>query len=65
MNKLAEIMQRKDFKTDSKKITSSALRKKEKEIKKLQQELNMERDKYGQMATKYMRENTELQAVCI
>ncbi|XP_072046423.1 rho-associated protein kinase 2-like [Amphiura filiformis] len=61
VNKLAEVMQRKDWTKDAKKPTSSTLRR-EKELRKLQQELSLEREKYGQMANKYMRENTELQA---
>ena len=56
-------MHRKDFSKDTKKPSSSALKKKEKESRRLQQELQMEKDKYGQMATKYMRENADLQGV--
>lgn len=64
MNKLAEIMNRKDMKLDQKKKGSTAdLRKKEKENRKLQLELNQEKDKFNHMAIKYQKELSEMQAV--
>lgn len=64
VNKLAEIMNRKDMKLDQKKKGSTAdLRKKEKENRKLQLELNQEKDKFNHMAIKYQKELSEMQAV--
>lgn len=64
MNKLAEIMNRKDMKLDQKKKGSTAdLRKKEKENRKLQLELNQEKEKFNHMAIKYQKELSEMQAV--
>ncbi|KAK2895147.1 rho-associated protein kinase 1 isoform X1 [Channa argus] len=63
VNKLAEIMNRKDMKLDKKRKDSSAdLRKKEKENRKLQLELNQEKDKFNIMAIKYQKELSEMQA---
>ncbi|XP_018613369.2 rho-associated protein kinase 1 isoform X3 [Scleropages formosus] len=63
VNKLAEIMNRKDMKLDQKKKASTAdLRKKEKENRKLQLELNQEKDKFNHMAIKYQKELSEMQA---
>ncbi|KAM6948964.1 rho-associated protein kinase 1 [Aplochiton taeniatus] len=63
VNKLAEIMNRKDMKLDAKKKGSTAdLRKKEKENRKLQAELNQEKDKFNHMAIKYQKELSEMQA---
>ncbi|KAM4557215.1 rho-associated protein kinase 1 isoform 1-T1 [Fundulus diaphanus] len=63
VNKLAEIMNRKDMKLDQKKKGSTAeLRKKEKENRKLQQELNQEKEKFNQMAVKCQKELNEMQA---
>ncbi|XP_055847217.1 rho-associated protein kinase 1 isoform X2 [Episyrphus balteatus] len=57
VNKLAEVMNRKDTDLQSKqkaKVRSSAdLRKKEKESRRLQQELTQERDKYNQLLLKF------------
>ncbi|XP_012683372.2 rho-associated protein kinase 1 [Clupea harengus] len=62
VNKLAEIMNRKDMKLDHKKKGSTAdLRKKEKENRKLQLELNQEKEKFNHMAIKYQKELSELQ----
>ncbi|XP_028329141.1 rho-associated protein kinase 1 isoform X2 [Gouania willdenowi] len=62
VNKLAEIMNRKDMKLDQKKKGSTAdLRKKEKEFRKLQAELNLEKDKFNHMAIKYQKELSEMQ----
>ncbi|XP_046882742.1 rho-associated protein kinase 1 isoform X1 [Hypomesus transpacificus] len=63
VNKLAEIMNRKDMKLDQKKKGSTAdLRKKEKENRKLQLDLNQEKDKFNHMAIKYQKELSEMQA---
>uniref|UniRef100_A0A8C3XX90 non-specific serine/threonine protein kinase n=1 Tax=Chelydra serpentina TaxID=8475 RepID=A0A8C3XX90_CHESE len=62
VNKLAEIMNRKDFKIDRKKANIQDLRKKEKENRKLQLELNQEKEKYNQMVVKYQKEVNEMQA---
>ncbi|KAM9323612.1 rho-associated protein kinase 1 isoform 2-T2 [Pholidichthys leucotaenia] len=63
VNKLAEIMNRKDMKLDQKKKGSTVdLRKKEKENRKLQLELNQEKDKFNHMAIKYQKELSEMQA---
>ncbi|KAL0966249.1 hypothetical protein UPYG_G00292890 [Umbra pygmaea] len=63
VNKLAEIMNRKDMKLDSKKKGSTTdLRKKEKENRKLQLELNQEKDKFNLMAIKYQKELSEMSA---
>ena len=64
MNKLAEIVNRKDFQASnkgSKKVSSSELRKKEKENRKLQQELTQEKEKFSQAVAKYTRDINELQ----
>ncbi|XP_068083475.1 rho-associated protein kinase 2 [Anabrus simplex] len=65
VNKLAEIMNRKDMSNTGRgknKVSSADLRKREKECRKLQQELTQERDKYGQMSAKWQKEIQELQA---
>lgn len=62
VNKLAEIMNRKDFKIDRKKASMQDLRKKDKENRKLQLELNQEKEKFNQMVVKYQREVNEMQA---
>ena len=64
VNKLAEIMNRKDINSGrgKNKVSSADLRKREKECRKLQQELTQEREKYGQMAAKWQKELQELQS---
>ncbi|XP_069698446.1 rho-associated protein kinase 2 isoform X2 [Periplaneta americana] len=64
VNKLAEIMNRKDMSNSSRKnkVSSADLRKREKECRKLQQELTQEREKYGQSAAKWQKELQELQS---
>ncbi|XP_025978579.1 rho-associated protein kinase 1 [Dromaius novaehollandiae] len=62
VNKLAEIMNRKDFKIDRKKANMQDLRKKEKENRKLQLELNQEKEKFNHMVVKYQKELNEMQA---
>ena len=52
------------MKLDQKKKGSTAdLRKKEKENRKLQLELNQEKEKFNHMAIKYQKELSEMQAV--
>ncbi|KAM4688573.1 rho-associated protein kinase 1 [Discoglossus pictus] len=60
VNKLAEIMNRKDFKLDRKKANTQDLRKKEKENRKLQLELNQEKEKFNQMVGKFQKELDEM-----
>ncbi|KAK7872306.1 hypothetical protein R5R35_002762 [Gryllus longicercus] len=65
VNKLAEIMNRKDLSTTGRgknKVSNADLRKREKECRKLQQELTQERDKYAQMSAKWQKDAQELQA---
>ncbi|KAI4879836.1 hypothetical protein NFI96_016479, partial [Prochilodus magdalenae] len=63
VNKLAEIMNRKDMKLDRKNRGSTTdLRKKEKENRKLQLELNQEKEKFNHMAIKYQKELGDMQA---
>ncbi|XP_046412963.1 rho-associated, coiled-coil containing protein kinase 2 isoform X1 [Neodiprion pinetum] len=65
VNKLAEIMNRKDISSGTKtrnKVPSADLRKKEKDCRKLQQELTQEREKYGQLAAKWQKDLQDLQA---
>ena len=56
-------MNRKDFKIDRKKANTQDLRKKEQENRKLQLELNQEREKFNQMVVKHQKELNEMQAV--
>ena len=70
VNKLAEIMNRKDnfSKKDRKaenKATSAELRKKEKENRKLHMELTTEKDKFNQMVAKYQKDLQDLQVANI
>ncbi|XP_017065127.1 rho-associated protein kinase 1 isoform X2 [Drosophila eugracilis] len=56
VNKLAEVMNRRDSdlpKQKNKARSTAELRKKEKEMRRLQQELSQERDKYNQMLLKH------------
>ncbi|XP_043467266.1 rho-associated protein kinase 1 [Leptopilina heterotoma] len=65
VNKLAEIVNRKDLSIGGKsknKASSADLRKKEKECRRLQQELTQEREKYGQLAAKWQKDLQDLQA---
>ncbi|GAB6028972.1 hypothetical protein CHUAL_004766 [Chamberlinius hualienensis] len=63
VNKLAEILNRKDISSKVKTKGSSAdLRRKEKECRKYQQELTLEREKFNQMLNKYQKEASEWQA---
>lgn len=65
VNKLAEIMNRKDgvinqTGKNKTKVSSADLRKKEKESRRLQQELTQERDKYNELLLKYQDIQTQL-----
>lgn len=64
VNKLAEIMNRKDLNLNptSKKAQAGDLRKKERECRKLQQELTQEKEKFNQMTLKWQKDLQELQA---
>ena len=62
VNKLAEIMNRKDFSKTTKKVAASLLTKKDKECRKLQQDLTQERDKYNKMVDKFHRDLSDAQA---
>ncbi|XP_067205706.1 rho-associated protein kinase 1 isoform X1 [Linepithema humile] len=65
VNKLAEIMNRKDLSSSGKnknKASAADLRKKEKDCRRLQQELTQEREKYGQLAAKWQKDLQDLQA---
>ncbi|WAR23085.1 ROCK2-like protein [Mya arenaria] len=65
VNKLAEIMNRKDFRNQGNKkntVSAQEVRKKEKEGRKLQQELSMEREKYSKMVEKFQHDLSETQA---
>lgn len=68
VNKLAEIMNRKDLSSSGKnknKASAADLRKKEKDCRRLQQELTQEREKYGQLAAKWQKDLQDLQvSVC-
>lgn len=64
INKLTQIVVRKDFSAGGKtknKPSSTDLRKKEKDCRRLQQELTQEREKYGQLATKWQKDLQDLQ----
>ncbi|XP_070163939.1 rho-associated, coiled-coil containing protein kinase 2 isoform X1 [Polyergus mexicanus] len=65
VNKLAEIMNRKDLSSSGKnknKASAADLRKKEKDCRRLQQELTQEREKYGQLAAKWQKDLQDMQA---
>lgn len=63
VNKLAEIMNRKDWTGKKNKSSATDLRKKEKECRKLQQELTVEKEKYNQMVARFQKEHSEMQAL--
>lgn len=62
VNKLHEILNRKDLREikGKSKISSADLRRKEKDLKKLQQELSQEREKFNQTMSHYQRNIQEL-----
>ena len=64
INKLAEMMMRKDIqpKPGSKKVSVEELRKKEKEIRRLKHELTTEKEKFNQMVAKNAADLQNLQA---
>ena len=64
INKLAEMMMRKDLqpKPGSKKVSVDELRKKEKEIRRLKHELSTEKEKFNQMVAKNQADLQNLQA---
>ena len=63
VNKLAEVMARKDPSRDKgKKVSQSEMRKKEKECRKLQQELQLEKEKFNKTVTKLQQTLSEAQA---
>ncbi|CAG2101932.1 unnamed protein product, partial [Medioppia subpectinata] len=65
VNKLAEIMNRRDMNLSGKKSKGSSadLRRKEKECRKLQQDLTTERENYSQMVSRFQKEASEMQAI--
>ena len=70
VNKLAEIMNRKDnlSRKDKKaesKASSAELRKREKENRKLQQDLTVEKEKFNQMVAKYQKDLQDLQVLVL
>ncbi|XP_058794341.1 rho-associated protein kinase 1 isoform X2 [Phymastichus coffea] len=65
INKLTEITSRKDFSVSGKtknKASSADFKKKEKDCRRLQQELTLEREKYGQLLSKLQKDLQDLQA---
>ncbi|XP_061192680.1 rho-associated protein kinase 2-like isoform X2 [Saccostrea echinata] len=64
VNKLAEIMNRKGYQSKSSKNSAAEqnIKKKEKEMRRLQQDLHMEKEKYNKMVEKYSRDLSETQA---
>lgn len=64
VNKLHEVLNRKDMNTSKgkNKVSSADLRRKEKDCRKLEQELKQEREKYGQLAAKWQKDLQDLQA---
>ncbi|XP_078449878.1 rho-associated protein kinase 2-like isoform X2 [Lampetra planeri] len=63
VNKLAEIMNRKDIHIDRNRGSGTDLKRREKENRKLQLVLNQEKEKFSQMTLKYQRDYNELQAL--
>ena len=66
VNKLAEIMNRKDNlsrkdRKEQSKASSAELKKKEKENRKLQQDLTVEKEKFNQVVAKYEKDTQDLQ----
>uniref|UniRef100_UPI00358F60F5 rho-associated protein kinase 2-like isoform X3 n=1 Tax=Myxine glutinosa TaxID=7769 RepID=UPI00358F60F5 len=62
VNKLAEVFCRKDVRIDRKNSNMNDLRQKEKQNRKLQLELNSEKDKFTKMVVKYQRDMNEMHA---
>ena len=63
VNKLAEIMNRKDRGGGSRRGNDTDMKRKEKENRKLQLELRSEKEKLNSSIIKYQREINEMQAV--
>lgn len=63
VNKLEEILKRKDIQPGQKKATAAQVRQKEKEIKKLQAELTRERNNFSKMQQEKNKESSETSAV--
>lgn len=59
VNKLAEVMNRKDFRRGGGKDKAAELKRKEKDLRRAQQELTMEREKYNKMVEKMQRDVAE------
>ncbi|KAL8570037.1 hypothetical protein ACOMHN_036314 [Nucella lapillus] len=59
VNKLAEILNRKDFRRGGGKDKVGDLKRKEKDLRRAQQELTMEREKYNKMVEKMQRDERE------
>ncbi|KAF7268408.1 hypothetical protein GWI33_018469 [Rhynchophorus ferrugineus] len=66
VNKLHEIMNRKDFreKPGKAKVSNMDLRRKERDLKKLQQELSQEKEKYNQIIAGYLKTIQDLNVQC-
>lgn len=64
VNKLHEVLNRKDINTNKgkNKVSSADLRRKEKDCRKLEQELKQEREKYSHQASKWQKDLQDLQA---
>ncbi|XP_057657147.1 rho-associated protein kinase 1 isoform X2 [Diorhabda carinulata] len=65
VNKLHEILNRKDIRESAKgksKVSNADLRRKERDLKKLQQELSLEKEKYNQMIGNYQKNIQDLSA---
>ncbi|XP_071836252.1 rho-associated protein kinase 2-like isoform X2 [Apostichopus japonicus] len=63
VNKLEEILKRKDIQPGQKKATAAQVRQKEKEIKKLQAELTRERNNFSKMQQEKNKESSETSAL--
>lgn len=66
INKLTEVLNRKDLSASGKtknKASSADLKKKEKDCRRLQQELTLEREKYGQFSAKLQKDLQDLQVI--
>merc|ERR1712202_101178 len=64
VNKLAEVMNRKDFKKQKNKVSSDVFKKKEKECRKLEAELTREKQKYNELTISNKQQYEDLQMVC-
>merc|ERR1712168_1365913 len=64
VNKLAEVMNKKDFKKQKNKVSSDVFKKKEKECRKLEAELSREKQKYNEQSLLHKQALEDLQEVC-